>query len=194
MKQFRGVSDLYIAEVTADGESYVTGTPERLAYVASVSKEVSSDSASVYYDNKAMIVINSEGSDEISIEGSVIELETLAKITGKIYDADLDMYIDSERTQKYFALGYKEKMVDGTFRYVWRLKGTFAIPAEETSTEDDGTDSNGQTITYTGIYTEATFTKANNGSAKGVVVSDAKADVSDWFEEVKTPDTVVVKA
>ena len=194
MRQFKGISDVYIAEVTKDdGTTYTTGEPKRLMYTARVSKEVSSDSATLYYDNKAMAVVNSEGSDEITIEGSALELETLAEITGKIYDAETGMFIDSERTVKNFALGYKEKMLDGSYRYNWRLKGTFAIPATEANTESDGTDSNGQTVNFTGIFTETPFTKANNNGAKGVVVSDETADVSDWFEEVKTPDTVAIK-
>lgn len=194
MRQFKGISDVYIAEVTSDdGTTYSTGTPERLMYTARVSKEVSSDSATLYYDNKAMAVVNSEGSDEITIEGSALELSTLAKITGKIYDEATGMFIDSERTVKNYALGYKEKMLDGSYRYNWRLKGTFAIPATEANTESDGTDSNGQTVNFTGIFTETAFTKAGNNGAKGVVVSDETADVTGWFEEVKTPDTVVVK-
>lgn len=189
MKQFRGISDVYIAEVTTDGETYVTGTPERLMYVARVGKEVSSDSAALYYDNMAMAVVNAEGNDEITLEGSALELETLAKITGKMYDAETGMFIDSEREPKYFALGYKEKMLDGTCRYNWRFKGLFSIPATESNTENDGTDSNGQTVNYSGVYTEHAFTKSN-GPAKGIVVTDELADVTDWFTEVQTPDTV----
>ena len=193
MKQFRGISDVYVAEVTSDtAEKYETGTPERLCYAARVGKEVSSDSATLYLDNKAMQVINSEGSDEITIEGSAIELDVLAKITGKIYDTELGMFVDGEREVKQFAVGYKEKMTDGTFRFNWRLKGTFAIPAEESNTEDDGTDSVGQTVNFTGVFTEHKFAKANNKGAKGIVVTDALADVSTWFEAVQTPDSVQI--
>lgn len=192
MKQFRGISDVFIAEVVTDnGETYETGTPERLMYVARVGKEVSSDSAALYYDNKAMAVINAEGSDEITLEGSALELSTLAKITGKKYDEETGMFMDTEREPKYFALGYKEKLLDGTYRYNWRYKGLFAIPATESNTENDGTDSNGQTVNFSGVYTEHSFTKTN-GPAKGIVVSDEKADVSTWFEAVQTPDDVKV--
>lgn len=195
MKQFRGISDVYVAKVLTDTEEGMTfDTPERLMYVARVGKEVSSDSASLFYDNKAMAVINSEGADAITIEGSALDLNMLAKITGKTYDEALDMFVDSERTVDYFALGYKEKMLDGSYRYNWRLKGTFAIPAVEANTENDGTDSNGQTVNFTGVYSEHKFEKANNKPAKGIVVSDTLADVSDWFEAVKTPDDVVAKA
>ena len=195
MKQFRGISDVYVAKVLTDTEEGMTfDTPERLMYVARVGKEVSSDSASLFYDNKAMAVINSEGSDAITVEGSALELKMLAKITGKDYDETLDMFVDSERTVDYFALGYKEKMLDGSYRYNWRLKGTFSIPAVEANTENDGTDSNGQTVNFTGVYTEHKFEKANNKPVKGIVVTDALADVSDWFEAVKTPDDIVAKA
>lgn len=195
MKQFRGISNIYIAEVIKDDETgYEAGTPIRLAYAASVGKEVSSDSATLFLDNKAMHVVNSEGSDEITIEGSALELDVLAKITGKIYNEELDMFVDGERQVKQFALGYEEKMLDGSKRFNWRLKGTFAIPAEEASTEDDGTDSTGQTVNFTGVYTISKFAKANNAPAKGIVVTDKLADTSDWFTEVKTPDTVTAKA
>ena len=195
MKQFRGISDVYVAKVLTDNAEGITfDTPERLMYVARVGKEVSSDSSSLFYDNKAMAVINSEGADAITIEGSALDLNMLAKITGKTYDEALDMFIDSERSVDYFALGYKEKMLDGSYRYNWRMKGTFAIPSVEANTENDGTDSNGQTVNFTGVYTEHKFEKANNKPAKGIVVSDSLADVSDWFEAVKTPDDVVAKA
>ena len=195
MKQFRGISDVFVAKVLTDDEEGITfETPERLMYVARVGKEVSSDSASLFYDNKAMAVVNSEGADAITIEGSALDLPMLAKITGKIYDETLGMLVDSERSVDYFALGYKEKMLDGTYRYNWRMKGTFAIPSTEANTENDGTDSNGQTVNFTGVFTEHKFEKAGNKPAKGIVVSDESADVTDWFTTVKTPDDVVAKA
>lgn len=193
MKQFRGISDVYIAKVITDtAEKFECDTPKRLCYAARVGKEVSSDSATLYLDNKAMLVVNSEGSDEITIEGSALELDVLAEITGKTYNAELDMFIDGERKVEQFAVGYREKMTDGSYRYNWRLKGTFAIPATESSTEDDGTDSVGQTVNFTGVYTEHKFANAENKSAKGIVVTDKFADVSTWFTEVQTPDTVKI--
>lgn len=194
-KQFRGISDVFIAKVltdTAEGITYET--PKRLFNVATVSKEVESESSTVYLDNKPMIVISSEGADTITFTGAAFDLDVLAEVIGKKYDETLDMMIDTEREINEWAVGYKEDMTDGTSRYNWRYKGQFSIPAEEASTKDDGTDSTGQEITYTGVMTEATFEKAGNKSAKGVVVTNAKADVSTWFESVQTPDDVKAKA
>lgn len=195
MKQFRGISDVYVAKVLTDTvEKYETDEPVRLCYAAKVGKEVSSDSASIFLDNKAMAVINSEGADELTIEGSALDLDVLALITGKKYIAEKDMFIDGERTVDKFALGYKEKMTDGSYRFNWRFAVTFAIPSEESNTEDDGTDSVGQTVNATGVFCNHVFAANDNKPAKGFVCTDAKVETSDWFTEVKTPDTVELKA
>ena len=189
--EFRGVDNLVFAEVTSDGaEGYETGDVKPLSPVAEIGKTVETSSEAKYYDNKAMLTINSEGADEITLTVAPLDIEVLAEICGKTYDATTGMMIDGERQNKYFAIGYRTKGTDGGYRYVWRLKGTFNIPDETVATENDGTDSNNQELTFTGISTTHAFTKG--GSCKGIVVDGrkAKTNVSAFFETVQTPDTV----
>lgn len=195
--EFRGVDNLVYAEVTKDdngvGGGYTAGTVKPLSPVAEIGKTVETSSEAKYYDNKAMLTINSEGADEVTLTVAPLDIETLAEITGKTYDKTTGMLIDGERENKYFAIGYRTKGTDGGYRYVWRLKGTFNIPDETVATEDDGTDSNNQELTFTGISTTHAFTKG--GACKGIVVDGRKdlADVSTFFDSVQTPDTVQVK-
>jgi hypothetical protein len=80
--------------------------------------------------------------------------------------------------------------------FVWRLKGSFNIPDQVNATENDGTDANGQEITFTGISTTHKFTKTN-GAAKAVTVNsslDLIADKDNFFATVQTPDTITAKA
>lgn len=204
--EYRGVDNVVIAEVTGDdnetGGGYETGTVEYLFPVAEVGKTTETSSEAHYYDNQPMIVINSEGSDEITITGAGLEIDKLAKITGKSYDPTTGAMIDGPREPRYFALGYRTKGTDGKYRYVWRYKGQFAIPDETNATEDNGTETNGTELTYTGIYTTHKFTKGKyNGTSwekapvKGLVVDERKAlaDVSEFFETVVTPDTLTTK-
>lgn len=204
--EYRGVEGLVIAEVTKDDNEenggYVFGTVEELLPVAEIGKTVESSSEAHYYDNQPMIVINAEGPDEISIIGAGMTLEKLAKITGKSYDATTGAMVDSQRQERYFALGYKTKDSDGKYRCVWRYKGTFAIPDDNHKTEDDSTDANGTELTYTGIFTTHKFAKGKfNGTTwvqapvKGMVVSDREdlADLSAFFATVTTPDTLTAK-
>lgn len=198
--EFRGVDSLYVAEVTKDNEeNYTCEKPIYLAPVAEVGKTSEVSSETHYYDNKSMIVVNSESSDTISITMAPPVLEKLAKITCKSFDATTGMLVDSERQNKYFALMYRTKGTDGKYRYVSRLKGTFGFPEETSQTEDNGTETTNTSVEYTGIYTEHMFAKGvykegewEKGSAKGIVVDTRYelADVSNFFEQVQTPDTI----
>lgn len=192
--EYRGIEGLVFAEVTEDSTAqFTTGEVKELAGVAELTKSTESSSEPHYYDNMPAIVIESTGSDEVTATVSAIPLDVLAEITGQVYDTATDMFIEGPRSNKYFALGYKTKKTDGTEVYVWRLKGTFSIPESTHNTEDDGTDANGQEITFTGISTTHKFTKTGKGAKAINVAADGKADVSTFFDTVQTPDTVQAK-
>lgn len=190
--EFRGCDNLVIAEVTSDDldSTYATGEVTSLAPVAEISKTVENSSETHHYDNVGMIIIRSEGSDEVTLTVPALPLATVAKVTGKQIDETTGAFIDGEAVEKYFAIGYRLRLTDGTYRYVWRLKGSFSIPDETSATENDGTDTNNQELTFTGVKTVTQF--ANGGRAKAVVIDerDGKCDVTSFFDTVQTPDTI----
>lgn len=193
--EYRGIEGLVYALITEDStENFATGDVKELAGVAELTKSTESSSEAHYYDNMPAVVIESTGSDEVTASVSAIPLDVLADITGQTYDEATNMFIEGPRENKYFALGYKTKKTDGTEVYVWRLKGTFSIPESTHNTEDDGTDANGQEITYTGISTTHKFTKTGKGAKAINVEADGKANVTDFFTSVQTPDSVKAKA
>lgn len=194
--EYRGVEGLVYAEVTADDdESYTTGTVKQLAGVAEIGRTTETSSEPHYYDNVPAVVVSSTGSDEVTCTVSAIPLEVLAEITGQQYDSNLGVLIEGERETKYFALGYKAKKTNGKEVYVWRYKGQFSIPDSTHATEDDGTDANGQEITYTGISTTHKFTKTGKrAKAMNVDLEADKANVSTFFDAVTTPDTLTAKS
>ena len=78
---------------------------------------------------------------------------------------------------------------------MWRYKGQFSIPDSTHATEDDGTDANGQEITYTGISTTHKFTKTGKrAKAMNVDLEADKANVSTFFDTVTTPDSLTAKS
>ena len=189
--EFRGCDNLVYAEVLTDDANGITfGAVAPLAPVAEIAKTVENSSETHYYDNVGQIVIRSEGSDEITLTVPVLPLDILAAVTGKTYDANTGAFIDGESTEKYYAIGYRLRLTDGSYRYVWRMKGAFNYPDSTSATENDGTDTNNQQLVYTGVKTIYAFT--NGGRAKGVVVDerDGKTDCTDWFDDVVTPDTL----
>lgn len=191
--EYRGIEGLVYAEVTEDStEKYETGEVKSLAGVAELSRSTESSSEAHYYDNMPAVVIESTGADEVTASVSAIGLDVLADITGQYYDATTGMFVEGARESKYFAIGYRTKKTDGTEVLVWRLKGTFSIPESTHVTENDGTDANGQEITFTGISTTHKFTKTGKG-AKAINVDATLANITDFFTEVKTPDLVTAK-
>lgn len=192
IQEYRGIRGLVCAEVTEDSlEKFETGTPFAVAGVAELSRTTEATSEPHYYDNIPAVVIDSTGSDEVTITASAVPFDVLAKITGQLYDEALGMFVEGERESKYFAIGYITEKTDGTEIFVWRLKGKFNIPDSTHATKDDGAEANGQELTFTGINTTHRFNKIKK-TAKAVNVDTSvnKVVEADFFKTVQTPDTV----
>jgi len=192
--EYRGVEGLVAAEVLTDDDTngYTTGPVFAIAGVAEISRSTDSSNEAHYYDNMPAVVISSTAADEVTITASAIPLDVYAEITGQVYDSTLGALIEGPRDFKYFAIGYKTRKTNGDEVYVWRYKGTFNIPEQTNSTENDSTDANGQEIVFTGISTTHKFTANSNKGAKALCVDVAKglADVTNFFDTVTTPDSL----
>lgn len=199
--EFRGCRKLVYAKITADnnetsGGGYQTGEVKALAPVGEISKTVETSSEAKYYDNVAKIVIDSEGSDTVTFTIAVPPDEVLADITGRVYDASKNIFIESPRKTEYFAVGYilGEVGEGEDERYVWRYKGSFNIPDETSATKDNGTTSNNMSLVFTGIYTEHEFTNGGGTGKKApakaaFVRASGSVSEADFFKQVYTPDT-----
>lgn len=199
VEEFRGVRGAVIAEVTKDTAEEITyGKVIPLAGVSEISKSTESSNEPHYYDNQPMVTVSSTGNDEIGVNTSALPLDVYATITGQNYNEEKGVLIEGERKQKYFAFGYITKLTDGTEMFVWRLKGTFNIPDDTHTTEDDGTEANGQELTFTGINTTHKFDKnvdgsGNKMSARAVTLNtsvDKSMTETAFFSKVQTPDTL----
>lgn len=191
--EWRGVEGAVYAEVTKDDSTvFETGEIKEFVGLSEIGKSTSSENAAHYYDNIPAIIVSSTGADEISLNTAGIPLDVLADVTGQYYDETTGMMVEQERDPKYFALGYITEKTDGTKVLVWRLKGTFTIPESTHATKDDGTDANGQTITYTGISTAHKFTKTGKPAKAVNIDTSVNTTMTEekFFEKVQTPDTV----
>lgn len=193
--EYRGVEGLVAAEVLKDdAETLKFGEVFDIAGVAEIGRTTENSSETHYYDNVPAVVISSTGADTVTCSVSAIPLDVLAKITGQEYNAALGTLIEGQRNAKYFALGYKTKKTNGKEVFVWRFKGQFSIPDQTNSTENDGTDANGQEVTFTGISTTHKFAKTGK-PAKAINVDLEKdlADVTGFFDKVTTIDDLQAK-
>ena len=190
--EFRGCENLVVARVLKDDATgYQTGAVVSLAEVARIAKTTAQNRETHFYDNSPLIQVKSLGADTITLVVPALALETLATVTGAQIDTATGAYMSGEEDTDYeYALGYKLNLTDGTARYVWRLKGTFNVPDEESETKSDSITTHNQTVTYTGVQTVYKF--ANGGRKRDVVVDerDNKVNVQFFFDSVMTPDSI----
>lgn len=193
IQEWRGIRGLVAAEIKADdADTFECNAPFSIAGVAELARTTETSSEAHYYDNVPAVVIDSTGSDEVTITASAIPFDALAKITGQIYNAEKGMFVEGERDSKYFAIGYITEKTDGTEVFVWRLKGKFNIPDSTHATKDDGAEANGQEIVFTGINTNHKFESIGNKTVKAVNVDTSVNTVveTEFFATVQTPDTI----
>ena len=193
--EHRGIESVYYAKVVSDTKEAITfGEMKYLYPVAELTKETETASETHYYDNKALIAIASEGADTVTLAGAGIPLDVVADITGKYFDPTTGAMSENGGEAPYIAVIYKTSGTDGFDRYVVRYKVKASIPSETHKTRDNSTDANGQELVLTGINTVCEFKKG--GSAKALIVDTryGNADLTKFFTEVQTIDSIAVKA
>ncbi len=193
--EYRGIDNLVAAEVIKDdAEGYETGEVFYVAGTAELTKKTESSSEAHYYDNRAAVVVNVTGKDEVTVSASALALDVYAKLTGQEFDEATGTLIEGERTPAYFALGYITEREDGSKVLVWRNKGMFNIPDFVHKTKDEGTEANGQELVFTGINTTHKFTvNGKKKTSKAVVTNAATCGMTEeeFFSTVQTPETIV---
>lgn len=191
MKQaeFRGCDSFVCAEITLDDKTgYTTGNVVEIAPIASVAKTTDVNSETHFYDNKGLIQIKAVGVDTVTFIVPAMYLSKLAIVTGAYIDPVTGAYMSRSDNDKEYAVGYRLKLTDGTYRYVWRLKGTFSnIPDENSNTESQNIDTQSQTVTFSGTWTISEFSGV--GSQREIVMDerDGLCDFTNFFSKVRTP-------
>jgi phi13 family phage major tail protein len=153
--EYRGVRKLVVAEITADNGTYTTGMWQELSGVQAVAGASNESSETHYYDDLAAIVVDAEGSDELTLTVSVLANKTRALIDGTSYVEGQDMLVGTPKNKKYFALGFIGGKTDGTEEINIFYKGKFSGGAETHNTKNDGTEANNVEYTFTAIHTSS---------------------------------------
>lgn len=196
IKEYRGIRGLMAAVLTQDTKEGLTyETPFYVAGTSELSKETASETESHYYDNMAAVVIDSVGADTVNVNVSAVPLSVIAKLTGQTYDEKTGTLIEDNSVAPYVALGYITEDTDGKEIYVWRYKGKFSRPGDTHSTKNDGTDANGQELTYTGVSTVKKFVSNKNRPAMAInckAESCGKTE-AEFFESVQLPDDIITE-
>ncbi len=190
-KSYVGADKVYYAVVTQDDVSaYVADTPAYLAPVMNITHAPKVNSKTQYADNQPFDAFTAEGETEMEIELTGMSLQTLAILTGKVYDAATGRMFDNGGTPPYVAIGFRAKRSGGGYRYYWYLKCTPLAPAEEAASATDTPDPKSSKMKFTAIRTTFQWDLGDiNDSSKRVVGDDEDSNFSatTWYDDVQVP-------
>lgn len=193
-----GVSDLYVAAISADSATaYTAGTPAYFAPVAVVGVAPSVNRETQYADDNPYDTFVSEGETELTLTVTGIPPEMLAAVLGKTFDATTGRVYDTGATPPDYALGFKSKKSNGSYRYYWYLKGKFSTPSESFETQGDTPAPQTTEIVFTAVSSTYAFdVGATNEEVKRVWGDDDTDafDPTNWFTQVQTPAVASVSA
>lgn len=185
-----GLDQLYIAEVTADSTAaYTAGTPQWLAPAAEASLAPTTSFEIQYADDQPYDVMAGEADTKITLKITNIDPESLALILGKIWDAASGRMFDNGGTPPYFALGFRSKKSNGSYRYYWFYKGKFDAPKEEIATLGEKAEPKVLELTFTAIRTIYQWTIGSVTDSMKRVVGDQDSTgfvATGWFTQVQT--------
>lgn len=189
----RGLSDIYICEITDTEEAYtMVGTPEKLIPAGELTISKTVEKAQTYFDNNLFDEVASEAPTEISIVGAAVRAAFLAWLESKTVDSATGAVIDSgDFKSKFFAISGKRDYTDGTSEYFWFNKVSFGGAEETGKTADDTTDSAGMTLPFTAYKTTHKF--ENGATSKVVKIDTATTKIlasASWVAQVVTPDNL----
>ena len=195
-----GLDSLYIAEVTVDtSAAYTADTPEYLAPAATATQTPSVSTETQYADDQAYDVMSAQGETVIELEITGMPSEMLAKISGETFDAASGRVFDTGgATPPYFALLFRSKKSNGSYRYYSYLKGRFELPAEEASTQSDKPAPKTIKVKFHAIKTIHPFDIGGSADepVKRVYGDEDTTSFSGttWFNQVQTPVVVAPSA
>lgn len=196
-----GLDSLYIAEVTADtAAAYTAGTPEYFAPVAEAVQAPSIATETQFADDQPYDVINSQGETVIDLSVTNVPAEMMAKIAGETFNAASGRVFDTGGATEapYFALLFRSKKSNGSYRYFCFPKGKFEVPGEEAATETDKPSPKQIKLKYHAVKTIHKFDVG--GSADQPVKrvfgdqDTTNFDGTTWFNQVQTPVVVAPSA
>lgn len=183
-----GLKDIYTAKVLTDikGETPITtyDIPRKLARSLTAKISVKSNSQNVYSDDVLEESQSSFDSVEVEIGVNDLTIEDRAHLQGlTVYNGEITE--SSDNVIPEVALGFKSLKSDGSYEYIWLLKGKFQIPDDEYATKAEKIDS--KTPVLKGIFGPR-FSDNNYR-----IIADSKTATEDrisgWFTSVPAPLT-----
>ncbi|UNC91695.1 major tail protein [Candidatus Contubernalis alkaliaceticus] len=189
-----GLKDFHYA-VMDDVEAESYEAPAHIPGSITANVSPTTNSSTLYADDIAYDMATSLGDIALSLNLADIPTADLAALLGHAIDANGVLIRSKEDEAPYVAIGYKRKMANHKYRYVWLLKGKFRLEEQNANTKTEQASYQTTTINATFLprETDGDWQSVVNEGDPGV----SQAVLDDWFDAVylkdadEVPPTVV---
>ncbi len=152
-----GLDMLYYAPLLTDtsgGTSY--DTPLRLENIVSLSVTPNTEISTFFADDGPREAFSQIGEVDVSLQLPDIASEDYAFLIGANYNIGTgQMTYATNAIAPEVAIGFRAQKSDGSYRYIWLMKGKFGVANMEHQTKESGV--NFQTMTLNGKFLSRTY-------------------------------------
>jgi phi13 family phage major tail protein len=154
-----GLDMLYYAPVLSDTSAGVTyDTPVSIINLVSMSVNFNTDISTFFADDGPADAYSQIGEVDVAIQAADVPAEDLAFLLGMDYNPGTGVVeYDTEAVAPDVAIGFRAQKSNGSYRYVWLLKGRFGVPNMDHQTKEGSV--NFQTLTINGKFLARVFDK-----------------------------------
>jgi len=152
-----GLDMLYYAPLLTDTTGGVTyDTPVRLENVVSLSVTPNTEIATFFADDGPREAFSQIGEVDVALQLPDIATEDYAFLIGANYNSGTgSMSYLTTAIAPEVAIGFRAQKSDGSYRYIWLMKGKFGVANMEHQTKESGV--NFQTMTLNGKFLSRTY-------------------------------------
>ena len=186
-----GVDRLFLAEITDDATSATTyGTSFEVPGVTAIGVSMNNANVTIYADDGAFETVNQQGDVDIVCSLAGLSGEKHADVTGGIYNASTGVVEnDGTGTPKKYALGYRRQKANGSYRYKWFMKGSFAKPSSTAYTKSSSISAQPMQYVFRALnrvsdsLLERTLDSDDANLPTGVTEADLNDASTGWFSD-----------
>jgi len=181
-----GIESLYYAIMTPGTDTFDTpaayGTPKHYAGTIQLTTAPTTNTATLYADNKAVEVATAFGDIPVTLNMTDLPDAVAADLLGSEIDENGVLVSAASDNAPFVAIGFRALKSNGAHRYVWLLKGKFQPDSTDLSTKTD-------TPTFQTPTLNATFIPRENDAQWRYRVDADKQGVpaeviENWFDAV----------
>jgi phi13 family phage major tail protein len=151
-----GLKDLYYALLTSDAsDGAVYGTPVKITGAITANINPNSSNATLFADDGPMESASQLGNIELELNVADLTLAQQQVLLGHDTISGGTLYKKATDTPPWLAIGFRSVKSNGSYRYVWLVKGKFREPEIVHETKDDSI--NFQTPTIVGQFVKRDY-------------------------------------